>query len=70
MYNHCVFDPIPISSPNAFAYCAPAQKLIEVGAVVDVERKDGVEVPRRFEDYVVTVHKDRVPKGVELMEMV
>jgi CRISPR-associated protein Csd2 len=50
--------------------CAPAHKLIEVGAIVDVKKRAGVEAPRRFEDYEVVVHRDRVPKGVEILEKV
>lgn len=49
--------------------CAPAHKLIELGQVVEVEKRNGAS-PRSFADYKVTVHADRVPKGVELIEMV
>lgn len=51
--------------------CAPAHKLVELGQVVEVKKKDGVTSPRQFErDYDVIVHRDRVPPGVELIEVV
>ena len=40
--------------------CAPAYKLFEK---VQVQRVEGVEVPRRYEDYVVSV-SDELPEGV------
>ena len=40
--------------------CAPAYKLFEK---VQVQRVEGVEVPRRYEDYVVSV-SDELPVGV------
>ena len=40
--------------------CAPAYKLFEK---VQVQRVEGVEVPRRYEDYVVSVSDD-LPEGV------
>lgn len=57
--------------------CAPAHKLVELGQVVDVKKKedeekkrDGSTPPRQFDrDYDVVVHKDRVPAGVELIEI-
>jgi len=56
--------------------CAPAQKLIELGQVVEITKDidamkaDGVNVPRQFSHYKITIHKDRVPKGVELIERI
>ncbi len=50
--------------------CAPAQKLVELDQVVEVKKVDGVSAPRRFSDYKITIHKDRIPKGVELIERV
>jgi len=44
---------------------APAHKLFER---VSVKKKAGVEVPRSFADYEVTVVKDGLPAGVELIE--
>lgn len=50
--------------------CAPAHKLVELGHVVEVTKVNGNGSPRRFEDYKITVHSDRVPPGVELIELV
>lgn len=51
--------------------CAPAHKLVEVGQVVEVTKKNGITSPRQFDrDYDVIVHRDRVPPGVELIEVV
>lgn len=44
---------------------APAQRLFER---VDVRLKDGIESPRHFEDYVVTVRSEDLPEGVRLLE--
>ncbi len=45
---------------------APAHKLFER---VAVQRKEGVTAPRSFRDYNVQVHKDGLPTGVELIEL-
>jgi len=45
---------------------APSHLLFER---VKVERKPGVAVPRKFSDYVVTVDRENLPEGVELIEM-
>lgn len=47
--------------------CAPAHKLLEPGTIVDTERREPTRPPRRFSDYQVTVHQDRVPPGVNLL---
>lgn len=47
--------------------CAPAYLLFE--QIVQVARKDGVAVPRSFDDYAVTVHEDKIPPGVELLRL-
>lgn len=52
---------------QAMLGCAPAQVLFE--QVVQVHRKDGVEVARSFADYEIIVHEDRVPEGVELLRL-
>lgn len=44
---------------------APAHKLFEL---VKVSKKEGVNPPRSFSDYDVTVDKAGVPQGVELIE--
>ena len=50
---------------QAMLGCAPAQALFE--DVVQVERT--TSVPRSFADYAVTVDRDRIPPGVELLEL-
>lgn len=50
---------------QAMLGCAPAHQLFDL---VEVEKKDGVEAPRAFEDYEVRVHSDRLPAGVELVQ--
>ena len=52
--------------------CAPAHRLLDIGRaadegkVVDVHKNADAASARRFEDYAVTVHHDRIPSGVEL----
>ncbi len=48
--------------------CAPAHKLVELGQIIEIVKRNGT--PRQFENYEITVHKDRVPPGVELIELV
>lgn len=38
--------------------------------LVKIEKKDGVEYPRSFEDYCVTVDKDNLPAGVSIEELI
>ena len=45
---------------------APANKLFDL---VNVERKDGVEVPRSFNDYKITINRQNLPAGVAIEEM-
>jgi CRISPR-associated protein Csd2 len=53
---------------QAMLGCAPAHELF---ALVDVRlRKEaGIEMPRSFGDYEVTVAHDRLPAGVRLLEI-
>jgi CRISPR-associated protein Csd2 len=44
---------------------APAQRLFDL---VEVKLKDGVSLPRRFSDYAVTIDRDGLPAGIELIE--
>jgi CRISPR-associated protein Csd2 len=59
---------------QAMLGCAPAHKLLDPGMVVDIAKddeamkRDGVQAPRRFGHYRVTVQRDRLPAGVELIE--
>lgn len=52
---------------QAMLGCAPAQVLFE--QVISVSRKPDVDVARRFDDYQVTVNREQVPAGVELLEL-
>lgn len=52
---------------QAMLGCAPAQVLFE--SVIKVQRKPEVEAPRKFDDYVVTVDRSKVPEGVKLLEL-
>ena len=52
---------------QAMLGCAPAQVLFE--EVVAVEKRDGVNAPRNFRDYEVQVAREKVPSGVELLEL-
>lgn len=56
--------------------CAPAHRLLDFStdrserpdSIIDIRRRDGLAgSPRSFADYVVAVHRDRLPKGVELI---
>lgn len=46
---------------------APSHKLFEA---VTVKKKDGVEVPRSFGDYEVTIARAAIPDGVEVIERI
>jgi len=43
--------------------CAPAHKLFDL---VEVQKKNGVEVPRSYKDYKLTVKANALPTGVKL----
>jgi CRISPR-associated protein Csd2 len=51
---------------QAMLGCAPAHELFEL---VEVKKKPEIEAPRGFADYAVTIHRDRVPVGVTLLEL-
>ncbi len=51
---------------QAMLGCAPAHKLLDKGAIVDIVRKSATS-PRSFSDYEVVLHRDRLPAGVELV---
>lgn len=46
---------------------APSHKLFER---VSVKKKDGVEVPRAFTDYEVTIDREGLPNGIEIIERI
>ncbi len=51
---------------QAMLGCAPAHRLFDL---VEVQAKDGLDgPPRSFGDYDVTVHEDKLPAGVELIQ--
>jgi len=52
---------------QAMLGCAPAQILFE--DIVQVRRKDAVDVPRSFDDYEVIVHEDKIPPGTHLLRL-
>lgn len=76
VFNHVGTDSDPAQRiRQAMLGCAPAQRLLDfathkrpvANAVVEVKKTiDGS--PRSFSDYAVTVHKGRLPAGVELIE--
>ena len=41
----------------------PAYKLFDA---VEVTRKENVEYPRRYQDYTVEIHNDKIPESVEV----
>lgn len=51
---------------QAMLGCAPAHKLLDRGAIIDITKKSAGS-PRSFSDYEVVVHRDRLPSGVELL---
>ena len=51
---------------QAMLGCAPAHELFDL---VAVKKKEGVEAPRTFSDYTVTIDRDRIPPGVTLLEI-
>lgn len=46
---------------------APANKLFDL---VHVGKKADVEVPRKFDDYEVSIERDKIPSGVALEELI
>jgi len=47
--------------------CAPAHKLLDLGSIIAIKKKEAIDSPRKFADYELTIHKDRLPTGVELI---
>lgn len=51
--------------------CAPAHRLLDLGTkkeeekIITIEKQ--TEIPRKFSDYKVSWHKEKVPAGVELL---
>jgi CRISPR-associated protein Csd2 len=65
VFRHTGTDTDPAQRERqAMLGCAPAHELFDL---VEVQKK--VDSPRKFSDYEVTVHRDRLPAGVELLEL-
>lgn len=43
----------------------PAYKLFDA---VEIQKKGGVLYPRKYQDYIVSIHKEDIPETVEVME--
>ncbi len=43
----------------------PAYKLFDA---VEIQKKEGVLYPRKYQDYIVSIHKEEIPETVEVME--
>jgi CRISPR-associated protein Csd2 len=52
---------------QAMLGCARAHKLLDLGSIIDIKKKENIEAPRKFSDYDLTIHKDCLPAGVELI---
>lgn len=62
---------------QAMLGCAPAHRLLDFStperkvesAIIEVAHRERIAgSPRAFSDYLISVHKDRLPSGVELIE--
>lgn len=49
--------------------CAPAHRLLDLGQVVSVQRKDPSKPARAFSDYTVTVDASKLPTGVQVLDL-
>lgn len=52
---------------QAMLGCAPAHKLLDLGAIIDIQKKAEIDAPRQFADYEIKIKKDQLPNGVELI---
>ncbi len=52
--------------PSALG-AAPSHRLLDA---VEVKRRDDVEVPRSFSDFIVTVDRGAVPESIEIIEKI
>ena len=59
---------------QAILGCAPAHRLLDFGynadkgEIVQIEKPDADRPPRSFTDYKITLHEDRVPNGVKVIQ--
>lgn len=49
---------------EAMLGCAPAHRLLDLGQVVSINKKQ--ETPRSFQDYEVSISREKLPQGVKL----
>lgn len=56
----------------AFEHASPLGSVPshELFDAIRVQKKPGVQVPRSFEDYTITIDRDRLPSGITLHEFV
>lgn len=67
VFRHDGTDSDPVQRRRqAMLGCAPAHELFDL---IEVRRKDASKPARSFADYAVTVHRDRLPAGVSLLEI-
>ena len=45
----------------------PAYKLFDA---VEIKKKDGVSYPRKYQDYIVMIHKEQIPDTVEVQRKI
>jgi len=46
--------------------CAPAHRLFDL---INVKKREGVDFPRKFDDYEVIVDESNIPNGIELLKV-
>lgn len=64
IFKHEGTDPQPDQrSRQAILGCAPAHTLFDL---VQVKKRDGIDAPRAFSDYEVTLHRRNTPAGVRV----
>ncbi|MGR8933908.1 MAG: type I-C CRISPR-associated protein Cas7/Csd2 [Gammaproteobacteria bacterium] len=51
---------------QAMLGCAPAHKLLDLGAIISIQKN--TNTPRCFGDYTISIDRDKLPAGVELIE--
>lgn len=52
---------------EAMLGCAPAHKLLDLGSIISINKKEEIEAPRKFSDYAVKIDEENLPDGVELI---
>jgi CRISPR-associated protein Csd2 len=68
VFKHIGTDSVPKQrAREAMLGRVPAHRLLDLGQIVSVTLKDETSAPRQFADYTITVDKDRLPKGVAML---